>query len=640
MAFLRRHGSILFIMLVAVASFLIVFKPIRLGREARGELVPATYEIAFPTPVAETEAEKQKVIEEAKNLLAQEADLPGEEVSVTLPARDRMVIVTKVADEEEFRDIGRDIVNALRKKWKGVQLIRKVAHFPERPVASLLGGTIRIYKPKPHITLGLDLAGGVQLVLRCRYKPTMHEFRFERPVAKTPEDMVRIEREIEDWLRKKRVKGPDVEMTAPDRVIVRTETKRPSQRKWEAQIVLAYLKRKYGPVRHERTEVIRLDPKMVERAKEVVRRRVDALGVAEAKVQRQGTDRILVEIPGYTDPEQALRVLGKTALLEFRHIPKKYTPKVEMDEFGRERTYFVDSRGKRVPEEVVYRESRLVLTGANLKPTAMASTDEVGSPIVHFELDSKGAKVFARFTRRHVGEFLGIFLDGRPVCVPRIEEAITGGKGIIRGLESMEEASELQVLLNAGALPIPLDVVENRSVSAMLGKDSVERSLKAGIIGFTCVVAFMIVFYKLPGLLASVALVIYPLVVLAVLIAIRAALPLPGIAGLILSLGMAVDANILIFERLKEELRGGKPLRTAIELGFNRAWAAIVDSNVTTLIAAFVLGMLGTGPIRGFAITLSVGILVSLFTAITVTRALMRVVARTSIGQNLALYRI
>lgn len=628
-----------FIGLVAVVSFLIVFKPIRMGRNAREAIVPATFELAFPSPIAETEAEKEKALEEAKNLLAQEADLPGEEVSVTFPARDRIVVATKVADEEEFEGVGKDIVEALKKKWKGVQLIRRVAHFPERPAASLLGGTIRVYKPRPKVTLGLDLAGGVQLVLRCRYKPTMHEFTFEKPVAKAPEEMLRIEGEVREWLREKRIKGPDVEMNAPDRLIVRTETKRPSQRKWEAGIILAHLKERYGPVRHERTEVIRLDPGMVEQAKEVVRRRVDALGVAEAKVQRQGMDRVLIEIPGYTDPEEALRVLGKTALLEFRHIPKKYTPEVEMDEFGRERTYFADRRGNRVPEEAVYRESKLVLTGANLKPTAMASTDEIGSPIVQFELDLKGTRIFARFTRRHVGEFLGIFLDGRPVCVPQIEEAIPGGRGIIRGLESIEEATDLQVLLNAGALPIPLDVVENRSVSAMLGKDSVERSLKAGIIGFICIVAFMVIYYKLPGLLASVALLIYPLIVLTVLILVRAALTLPGIAGLILSLGMAVDANILIFERLKEELRGGKPLRTAIELGFNRAWAAIVDSNVTTLIVTFFLFLLGTGPIKGFAITLSVGILVSLFTAITVTRALLRVVAGTSFGRNPALYR-
>lgn len=638
MGFLRRNGGVIFIAFVAIVSFLIVFKPIRFGREEE-RLTTATYEIAFPTPIAETEEAKRKAIDEARDLLAREADLSGEGVSITISARDRMVIATKVADKEELDEVGRDIVNALGKRWKGAQLIGKTARFPERPVATLLGGTIRIYKPRPHVTLGLDLAGGVQIVLRCRYKPTLHEFKFERPIVNSPEEMFKIERDIERWLRSKHIKGPDVEMTSPDRLVVRTETKRPSQRRWEAQLVLAYISKKYGPARHVRTEAIKLDPGLVEQAKEVVRRRVDALGVAEAKVQRQGMDRILVEIPGYTNPEEALKVLGKTALLEFRHIPKKYTPKVEMDEFGREKVYFVDSKGHRVPTEVVYRESKVILTGADLKPNAMASTDEVGNPIVHFELKPKGARIFARFTRRHVGEYLGIFLDGRPVSVPVIEEAIPGGKGIIRGMESMEEASELQVLLNAGALPIPLDVAENRSVSAMLGKDSVQRSLKAGIIGFLCVVAFMIAYYRLPGLLASIALAIYPMIVLAVLIAIHAALTLPGIAGLILSLGMAVDANVLIFERLKEELRGGKPLRTAIELGFNRAWAAIVDSNVTTLIAAFVLGMLGTGPIRGFAITLSVGILVSLFTAITVTRALMRAVSRTPVGQNLALYR-
>ncbi len=635
MNFLRRHWKLIFILVVIIAAFQIVFRPIRIHRGPK-EAVEARYEVKFPYPIAETPQEKAKAVEEAKEMLAKQ-ELP--EPRITMPARDRMLITLKVFDEEEFKGYAEDIVAALGKKWKGAQIIRKRADFPEKPVARLLGGSIEIYKPRPKVTLGLDLAGGVQLVLRCRHKGTIHEFKLEKPI---PEDkQVQVRADLERWLRERvKIRGAEVEIPTSDRLIVRTEATRVRQREWEAKTILAHLRRTLGPAQLVRSAAVKLRPETINQVEEVVRLRVDKMGVAEARVQKQGMDRIMVQIPGYTNPERALRLLGKTALLEFRHIPKKYRVEVEIDEFGREVTVFKDKEGKKVPVEQVYRESRRVLTGAHLKPgAAMADIIEVEGPVVHFELDSYGRRVFARFTRRHVGEYLGIFLDGDPICVPRIKEAITGGKGIITGFESLEEAKDLQVLLNAGALPVPLDVVENRTVSAMLGKDAVERSLKAGIIGFCAVALFMTAYYLLPGFVAAVILCIYVLLVLAGLCLVHAALTLPGIAGLILSVGMAVDANVLIFERLKEELRAGKPLRTALELGFNRAWAAIVDSNVTTLIAALVLGLLGTGPIRGFAIILSIGIIVSLFTAVTVTKTILFALAETSLGRNLALYR-
>ena len=341
----------------------------------------------------------------------------------------------------------------------------------------------------------------------------------------------------------------------------------------------------------QEAEGVRITDDVVVRTMAVIERRINALGVAEPIVQRQGDRRIIVELPGVHDPDQAVETIGKTALLEFK------------DPFG-----------------------NTVFTGALLQ-SASLSYDEFGRPAVSIRLNSEGARLFGELTGRYslTQQPLPIVLDGEVLVAPVPREAITSGEAIITGNFTQEEARQLAILLQSGSLPVPLEVMEIRNVGPTLGAESIERSWKAGIAGFALVVLFMCLYYRLPGLVASVALVMYVVFLLAALVGLRATLTLPGIAGVILSVGMAVDANVIIFERVKEELRAGKRLRASIDAGWRRAFIAILDANVTTLITAFILFYLGTGPVKGFAVTLSLGILISMFTAIVVTRTLLTV---------------
>lgn len=325
----------------------------------------------------------------------------------------------------------------------------------------------------------------------------------------------------------------------------------------------------------------------LERAMAIIDRRINALGVAEPVIQREGARRIVVELPGVTDQQQAVELIGRTALLEIK------------DPLG-----------------------RTVLTGADLAD-ARLGLDQFGRPAVDVEFTPEGAARFAQLTTLYVGQQIPHLLDGELLVAPVVQEPITSGQGQITGGFTHEEARHLAILLKAGSLPVPLDVVEMRNVGPTLGQESIDRSLKAGIAGLVLVVLYMIIYYRLPGLLADVALGVYVMLVLALLAGLGATLTLPGIAGLILSVGMAVDANVIIYERIKDELRAGKRVRAAIRAGFSRAFRAILDANITTLIAAGVLFYLGTGPVKGFAVTLSLGVLASMFTAIVVTRWLL-----------------
>lgn len=326
---------------------------------------------------------------------------------------------------------------------------------------------------------------------------------------------------------------------------------------------------------------------VMERAMAIIDRRVNGLGVAEPVIQREGSRRIVVELPGVSDQQQAIDVIGRTAQLEIQ------------DPFG-----------------------RTVLTGADLAD-ARLGVDRFGRPAVDVQFTPEGAARFAQLTTLYVGQPIPHRLDGELLVAPVVQEPITSGQGQITGSFTHDEARNLAILLKAGSLPVPLDVVEMRNVGPTLGQESIDRSLKAGIAGLVLVVLYMIVFYRLPGLLADIALGVYIMLVLALLAGLHATLTLPGIAGLILSVGMAVDANVIIYERIKDELRSGSKIRGAVRAGFHRAFTAILDANVTTLIAAGVLFWLGTGPIKGFAVTLSLGVLASMFTAIVVTRWLL-----------------
>ncbi|MCX7846059.1 MAG: protein translocase subunit SecD, partial [Dictyoglomaceae bacterium] len=322
----------------------------------------------------------------------------------------------------------------------------------------------------------------------------------------------------------------------------------------------------------------------IRRTLEVIRNRIDQLGVTEPSLYREGADKIVVELPGIKDPEKALDVIGQTALLEFKDEKEK-----------------------------------TILTGSALK-TAKVEFDELGQPQVRVEMNPEGAKVFADFTSKNIGKPVIIVLDGRVISSPIIKDAITEGVGVITGRFTIDEAQRLAILLRAGALPVPVKVIENRTIDPTLGRDTMESAYKAGIIGGILVILFMIVVFRLLGLIADIALGLYIIMVIAVFKLIDATLTLPGIAGLILSIGMAVDANCLIFTRMREEFAKKKTPMASLDAGFRNALRAIIDSNVTTILAALILYIFGTGPIKGFAVTLTIGVSLSMFTAITVTR--------------------
>ncbi|HEU5314618.1 MAG TPA: protein translocase subunit SecD [Chloroflexota bacterium] len=354
---------------------------------------------------------------------------------------------------------------------------------------------------------------------------------------------------------------------------------------------------------------------MLTAAKSIIESRVNEFGTTEPVVQIQGDNRIVVEMPGVksaADRERAVRLFGETGLLEF------------MDTGA-----FSPPPGTRVEEG----QYPTVLTGKNLDSRAVSvGFDERNRPEILFGWDPEGAKTFGEYTETHINQYLAIVLDKTVLSAPRINSRIDSS-GRITGAFTLQEARDIVTKLKYGALPIPMKVVQQREIGATLGEDSVRKSITAGAVGLAIVMAFMLFYYRLPGLLADVALLIYALITLAIFKNPWApvTLTLAGIAGFILSIGMAVDANVLIFERMKEELRAGRPLVSAMEAGFSRAWSSIFDSNSTTLITCAILFYLGSGIIRGFAITLAVGVLVSLFSSITVTRTLLRAVVGSGV---------
>jgi preprotein translocase subunit SecD len=377
----------------------------------------------------------------------------------------------------------------------------------------------------------------------------------------------------------------------------------------------------------------------METAKVIVERRVNALGVTEPTVQVVGQDRIIVELPGIDNPAQAVQTLKSTGQLEFVEIGSSTNPQypnVTQDVYVRTSnkaaspiTETLGTRPFPYPDVVF----KTVMTGADLKNAAVA-LDSTGKPQITFELTDNGAKIFADYTASHIGDILAIILDNTVLSAPRIQSAIPEGKGEITGSFTLEEAQSLAVQMRYGALPVPLQVIGIRTIGATLGADSVQKSIVAGLIGLGAVLLFMIVYYRLPGVLAAIALLMYAGINLAIYKLVPVTLTLPGIAGFLLSTGMAVDANILVFERMKEELRWGRTVNAALEAGFSRAWTSILDSNLSTLITCAILILFGRNfgaqAVMGFAVTLGIGVAVSMFTAITVTRTLMRAVFERS----------
>ncbi len=322
---------------------------------------------------------------------------------------------------------------------------------------------------------------------------------------------------------------------------------------------------------------------------EVLDRRINGIGVAESLVQKAGNNRVIIELPGVSDTTEAINMIGKTALLEFK---------------------IMDENGNLGPT---------LLTGGALKK-AQVGYGNLGEPQINFEMKPEGAIEFARITRENIGKQLAIVLDGKVQTAPVIRTEIPGGTGSISGNYTVEEAKRTATLLNSGALPIKAEIVETRTVGASLGDESIAASLVAGKVAMLLIGIFMIIFYRFPGIIANIALVCFGIITFALLQFIGATLTLPGIAGLILSAGMAVDANVIIFERIKEELGFGNTIRGAINAGFSKGFIAIFDSNLTTLIITGILFIFGTGPVKGFAVTLTIGTLASMFTAIVMTK--------------------
>jgi protein-export membrane protein SecD len=357
----------------------------------------------------------------------------------------------------------------------------------------------------------------------------------------------------------------------------------------------------------------------VDQSIEIVRRRIDETGTKEATIQRVGDDRLLVELPGIDDPERVKALIGKTAKMTFQLVDMNASVtdarqgKVPP---GDELLQAQDARPGSPGEYVVRR--RVMVSGDTL--TDAQPTFNQNAPVVSFKFDSVGGRRFADATRENVGKPFAIVLDNKVISAPVIKEPILGGQGIIEGSFSVQTASDLALLLRAGALPAPLTILEERTVGPDLGADSIHAGALASIVGIVLVIVFMFIFYGLFGLFADVALFFNLCIMLASLSLLGATLTLPGIAGIALTMGMAVDANVLIYERIREELRSGRSIISSLQAGFERAFGTILDSHVTTLVAGALMFWLGEGPIKGFAVTLSIGVLTSLFSAILVTR--------------------
>ncbi|WP_026487497.1 protein translocase subunit SecD [Caldanaerobius polysaccharolyticus] len=350
----------------------------------------------------------------------------------------------------------------------------------------------------------------------------------------------------------------------------------------------------------------KVDSDTINRAIAVIRNRVDMLGVTEPVITPLGSNAIMVQLPGIKDPEAAIKTLGQTAQLRF-----------------------------------VGPDGKTILTGAEVKTSKaemQVTSTGVEEPVVTLSFNVKGTKLFSDATQKFLGKPIAIYLDNKMISNPVVQAHITDGNAVITGSKSFDEASKLATLIRSGALPVPLKAEEVRAIGPTLGMDSMRESLMAGLYGIIIVMLFMIAYYRLPGFIADLALIIYTVITLIILALIHATLTLPGMAGIILSIGMAVDANIIIFERVKEELRNGKSLRSAIDAGFAKAFWTVFDANLTTIIAGIVLFYLGSGTIKGFAVTLVIGVLVSMFTAITLTRLLLKMLVNVNITNNLKLY--
>src|SRR5579862_1318377 len=477
----------------------------------------------------------------------------------------------------------------------------QLAHLPE-------------WIPHKQVALGLDLRGGSYLLL-------------EVDVAAAQKDRLNtIIESVRNALRDAKigytgldVQGDAIRFTVRD--AGRIEDARRAVAKIDPDLAVAITGEGAGTITFGTVATESQRRQAVEQSIEIIRRRIDETGTKEPTIQRQGANRILIELPGIDNPEHVKELIGRTAKLTFQLVDTSTTP----DEARRGRMppgdEILDAQegGGTQHGPAAYLVRRRVMVGGDMLTDAQATFQD-NQPVVSFKFDAAGARRFGDATRDNVGKPFAIVLDNKVISAPVIKEAILGGSGIISGSFTVQSASDLALLLRAGALPAPITILEERSVGPDLGADSIHDGAVSCIVGVVLVVIFMVLFYGLFGIFADVALFFNLCLMLGALSLLGATLTLPGIAGIALTMGMAVDANVLIYERIKEEVRGGRSILSSLEAGFTRAFGTIVDSHVTTLIAGILLYWLGSGPVKGFAVTLSIGVLTSLFSAILVTR--------------------
>lgn len=465
--------------------------------------------------------------------------------------------------------------------------------------------------------LGLDLRGGVHFLLQMDMKTAI-----DRVIDRYASDVRALMRENRVQYLAVARRGQAVEVKFSD-AASRTKARELIAAKLDD---LALREEDRGA---ESYLVAMLKPEALKRRQELdlkqnlttLRNRVNELGVAEPIIQQQGVDRIVVQLPGVQDTARAKQILGRTATLELRMAD--FTETEIAAALAGQVPLGAELMRERNGQPVLVRRNA-VLTGEYITD-ASAGFDEHGRPAVHMTLDSRGARIFQQLTRENVGKRMAILLiekgQAEVVTAPVIQTEIPGGRVQITGMRSTEEANDIALLLRAGALAAPMEIIEERTVGPSLGADNIRRGFYSTLVGFLGIVLFMVVYYRVFGLIASFALAVNLMLLVALLSMLQATLTLPGIAGIALTVGMAIDANVLIFERIREELRNGNSPQAAIHAGYDRAWDTILDSNITTLIAGFFLFWLGSGPVRGFAVTLCLGILTSMFSAVTVSRA-------------------
>jgi preprotein translocase subunit SecD len=511
-------------------------------------------------------------------------------------------------------------------RWKALSIVLTALVICLFAVPNFLPASMVDSWPKwaqRHIVLGLDLQGGSHILLEVDTKSVRKEM-----LENLRDEVRRVLRDARIGYTGLVVRGTSVEV----RIREGTNSSQ-AQSKLEGLSqplggILSATGQRNIDVTSEPGNLYRLtltEPAIVERVRqavdqsiEIIGRRVNELGTVEPLIQREGTDRVLVQVPGLQDPTRLKQLLGKTAKLDFRMVDTSVSPEqAQKSGVPPDDEILYSSSAPKTPYVI---EKRILVSGADLTNAQPSFDSRTSEPVVNFTFNTSGARRFAEVTQQNVGKPFAIILDNEVISAPVIREPILGGSGQISGNFTVQSANDLAILLRAGALPAPLTIIEERTVGPGLGADSIAKGKISSYVGAAMVVLFMLVTYGLFGLFANIAVAINVAMIFGVLSMLNATLTLPGIAGIVLTVGIAVDSNVLIYERIREEVRGGRTPINAIDAGFSRALATILDSNITTFIAAAVLFYIGTGPVRGFAVTLGIGIITTVFTAFTLTR--------------------